>query len=158
MKTDAPSLPRRRLLRSALVVVVVGGIAFVDYRVSLAPFLRWRRTNARICSVVDGLAQRRPKNVTRKQWVWVVGNTHNALCNCLYLPGCIIDEERYYRFADELEEKNRGEITLSTIDWIWDEIEQMSRNGRSYSERYRPTTPDHFRDAGPMDFGDIKVP
>lgn len=145
------------LLRSTLIVVLLGGIVYTHYHFSLAPWLKFRRASERILHAVDGLAQRRPKDVTRKQWGWVVGWTHNGVCNCLYLPGCLRDKERYYRFADELEERSRGEIGLSTIDWIWDEFEAISKGGRSYSERFRPTTPEHFREAGPHDFG-IDVP
>lgn len=149
--------PRPPLLKSILVVVVLGGIVFANYQISTAPWLRWRRAYRRTLSLVDGLAQRRPNGVTRKQWAWVVGWTHDAVCNCLSIPSYITDEERYYRFVDELERAVRGEITMSTIDWIWDEFEGISKNGKSYSENWRPTTPKHFREADTDDFG-IDVP
>jgi hypothetical protein len=153
--TDSPDSPRRRpfRLRSALVVAVLACLLYADYRVSLAPALRWRRAHDQIRTMVDSLAQHRPQGVTKGQWVWVVGWTHNGVDNCFFSPSHIKDEERYYHFADELKRRIQSRVDLSTIDWIWDEFETISTGGRSYSDNWRPTTPEHFREAGPTDFG-----
>jgi hypothetical protein len=50
------------------------------------------------------------------------------------------------RFEGELKQRLSGLVTLETIDWIWDEIVRLSRNGRSYSDNYRPTRPERLKE------------
>jgi hypothetical protein len=47
-------------------------------------------------------------------------------------------EERFQHFADELEVRLRSPVDVETIDWIWDEIERLSNNGKRYSDDFRP--------------------
>ena len=48
------------------------------------------------------------------------------------------DRAELQRFADELEHRIHGPVDLKTIDWIWDEIERISKYGKKYSDDWRP--------------------
>jgi hypothetical protein len=58
--------------------------------------------------------------------------------------------DRLHNLADELEQRLEGHVDMSTIDWIWDEIEAVSVYGKNYSEDYRPTTPERLQAAKSM--------
>jgi len=49
--------------------------------------------------------------------------------------------EAYHRFADELEERLKGDVDMATIDWMWEEYVEIAVNGQRYSDDYRPTGP-----------------
>ncbi|NQT35957.1 MAG: hypothetical protein HQ581_00620, partial [Planctomycetes bacterium] len=90
---------------------------------------------------VERLSLRCPAGVPPAKWDDVVGRTHNAVCINLYLPGCVQDMPRYHRFADELEERLKGDVDMATIDWMWEEYVEIAVNGQRYSDDYRPTGP-----------------
>ena len=46
------------------------------------------------------------------------------------------------RFLSQLKEEVEGDVGIDTIDWMWDEIEQLSVHGGDYSEVRRPKRPD----------------
>jgi hypothetical protein len=73
------------------------------------------------------------------------------------MPSSINDDQRYFDFADELDRRLQGKVEMSTIDWIWDNFEEIGKNGRRYSEQYRPTTPERLRTAEQMP-AEIDVP
>lgn len=101
-----------------------------------------RRVVERIEDVVDELAERYPDGVPPKHWDNAVFWTWNAIGNCLAVPDFFFDEKdaqgQFVRFADELEQKAKGQVGPETIDWIWDEIVRLSRIGQSYSDKWRP--------------------
>ena len=77
----------------------------------------------------------------------MVGWTRTAFVNCLISPEYIVDEARFKRFVDEIELKSNNAIDVEVIDWIWDEIEAISKYGPRYSANWRPTNPERLRDA-----------
>ena len=103
---------------------------------------RHRRTVERIEDVLVSLEDRYPDGVPQKKWDNAVAWTWNAIGNCLAMSEYLTDgknsEQQFARFADELEQRAQGRVGPETIDWIWDEIERLSKNGKSYSERWRP--------------------
>jgi hypothetical protein len=91
------------------------------------------------------LAKKRPPTLTRKQWENIVAWTLNAHANCLILARNIPQAERN-QFLAELRERLRRPVELRDIDWIWDELVRLTSWGRSYSEMFRPTTPERLKE------------
>ena len=150
--------PRIRFhLRSVFVIVILGITLFFAYRISVAPYFRFRETNSRIQASVRELAKHRPEGVSKRQWSSVVGWTSTAVYSVFFMPSSINDDQRYFDFADELDRRLQGKVEMSTIDWIWDNFEEIGKHGRSYSEQYRPTTPERLRAAEQMP-AEIDVP
>jgi hypothetical protein len=50
------------------------------------------------------------------------------------------------RFERELNRRLKGPVDLQTIDWIWDEMARLTPNGKTYSDSYRPTTPERLKE------------
>jgi hypothetical protein len=47
----------------------------------------------------------------------------------------------------ELQDRLNRPVDLGTIDWIWDQFERLSPGyGPTYSQRYRPTSPERLRE------------
>jgi len=92
------------------------------------------------------LATKRPGEIPPGQWEYAIGWTLNLHSNCA--SNCrttaATDLEA---FALALEDKCAGNIDLSIIDWIWDEYERITPNGKYYSNLYRPTRSPNFVDA-----------
>jgi len=92
------------------------------------------------------LASKRPSEIPRAQWEYVVGWTLELHANCAsdFTQISLEDKEK---FARELEIRLNGEIDLATIDWIWDEYSRFARTGQTYSDKYRPTLPERLKEA-----------
>ena len=144
-------------LRSVPIIFLLGIALFVAYRLGVAPHFRFMKTRDRIQSSVCKLAQHRPEGVSKRQWSFVVDWTGVAVGNVFFTASSVNDDQQYYDFADELEQRLQGKVEMSTIDWIWDGFEEIGKDGRSYSERFRPTTPERLHDAEQMQPG-IDVP
>jgi hypothetical protein len=89
----------------------------------------------------QSLAKKRPPNITRNQWHHIVAWTLNAHANCFSVVRSIPQEERE-QFLKELRERLQSDVDLATIDWIWDELVRLTSYGQTYSERWRPTSPE----------------
>jgi hypothetical protein len=145
-ETLAERLPATRFrLRSLLVVAVFGVVLMAAYRFVLLPSLRFNETRDRIQMLVQELAQHQPTGVSIRQWSFVVGWTGTAVGNIFFVPSSVKDNQKYYDFADEFEQRLQGNVDMSTINWVWDQYEELSEIGRGYSERFRPTTPERLR-------------
>ncbi|MGA2061743.1 MAG: hypothetical protein ABSG67_14755 [Thermoguttaceae bacterium] len=146
---DLSNQPSQRLLtnRDLIITLIFISIVLCAFYFSWEPVIRFRHTYDKIGTAVENLANRRPKGVTVKQWETAISWTHNDIGNCLCQPDYIKDMKRFYNFADQLDEKIKDEVDLSTIDWIWDEISVISTIGQLYSDKYRPTTPERLKEA-----------
>src|SRR5687768_9832635 len=101
---------------------------------------------------LKSLADKRPPDVPPGQWEFMVGNTMNLHLNCGLSPANV-DREQMWPFLEELERRLQGPVTVATIDWIWDEYARITRGGRGYGERYRPTRSPDLQYAQPGCFG-----
>lgn len=84
------------------------------------------------------LESKRPLEIDPERWAYMVNWTHNLHCNCAAFPKYVV-EAWGERFADELERRLAGTITLADIDWIWDEYAANTTQGQRYSDEWRPT-------------------
>jgi hypothetical protein len=154
--TDKPPPPKRWIPLSLRFYIVINGavglIGVVSlWYVFLRPVQRHGQAYDRISNSVRSLAHRRPVDVSRNQWSYVIGWTMNGIGNC-----CSVDEylnpneqsrERFRTLPDRFEERLRGDVSLETVDWLWDELEIISKYGAHYSDSYRPTTTERLAEA-----------
>jgi hypothetical protein len=117
---------------------LVGGI--IIWFVFIEPIRLHSRFCQNVRTELESLAKRRPAELSKKQWQHVVGLTLNAHANCFVIQKDLPVEEME-RFEAGLRSRLKGTVDLAIIDWIWDEIVRLTRNGKSYSESYRPTSP-----------------
>lgn len=75
----------------------------------------------------------------------MVAWTLNAHSNCITFSPNIPQAERD-RFLANLQERLRGPVELTTIDWIWDELVRLTSYGKTYSDNWRPTLPERLRE------------
>jgi hypothetical protein len=139
------------LLAIAAVSIVALLSALVWFR-SYLPFREHREFVRTTRAQLEGLAKRRPPNLTRKQWNNVVGWTiqghGNTLGAAMPFPGRrSIPRKEMNDFEAELRRRLNGPVDLGTINWIWDEFERLVPEfGPEYSRNYRPTTPDKLKE------------
>jgi hypothetical protein len=135
------------------VIAVIAGVIFAIsgcYWCWLTFFIPIERNSAvvnRLRESLNRLASKRPENVTRKQWEFMIGWTQNGIGNCFGVYQSVKDPIRFAGMPDELEWRIDHDPGVSVIDWIWDEMEANSTYGPSYSESWRPTRPDRLEDA-----------
>ncbi len=133
--SDIP--PIRFGLRSLFVAVAVVACILGLYAAFVKPSIEHGRLIRRFGVCIERLIHKRPANLSNDQWCFIISWTYYAKGNCLRNQDDITDEPRFRRFVDELERKVEGEVSIETIDWIWDEIEAVSMYGTLYSEKYR---------------------
>jgi len=113
----------------------------------IEPGERHRRTYVQINEAVSSLADKRPPDVSKRQWSFVIGWTMNAVSNCCAVKEFIVDSDRFHQFARELDREVERDVDMATIDWIWDQFEQFSKYGKTYSANWRPTTPERLKES-----------
>jgi hypothetical protein len=148
-----------------MVLVVYAAIALVCilcfWYVDIRPMQNHSRSYNRISASVQSLVYRRPADVSRNQWSYIIGWTMNGIGNCCSVDQFLnADDESHERFRtlpDRFEERLRGEVSLKTVDWLWDELEVISKYGKRYSAQWRPTRPDRLAEADRVSTG-VVVP
>jgi hypothetical protein len=151
----------RRAYLSALfwlfLVLLLGWAVYPKWRDIIAPALAHTRWYDHVRASLASLRLRRSPDVSQKQWQYVVGWTLNAHANCCAIREAV-DLDAREEFSKQLDQKLAGTVDMGTIDWIWDELEKISRLGSHYSERFRPTIPRNLRDAEFWSWPDLEVP
>jgi hypothetical protein len=98
------------------------------------------------------LASKRPDDVPRGQWEFLIGWTVNLHANC-GADYTQVNEGEREAFAEELEKKLKGHVDMSTIDWMWDTYETLTKSGKLYSDKHRPTKSEDLKYAEAGCFG-----
>ena len=137
-------LRTRISVRRSMLVVAVIALGLGVFEAVLGPFQDHRRWYDRVQADLESLKQKRPRDIERAQWAYVIGWTLNAHGNCGGHPN-FVDSDMAELFADELENKLRGEVGMDTIDWIWDEYMRFSKV-KSY-DQFRPTSPERLKES-----------
>jgi hypothetical protein len=162
--TEPIALEGRRLsiLRPLPVVwlLVIGIMLAVLgrwYYIWLRPHQVHSAAYQRLRDAVESLANRRPANVTRNEWSYVIGWTLNGIANCCSIPEYLnADRESHDRFLalpERFERKIGSGVGLDAIDWLWDKLEAISKYGERYSANYRPTEPERLAEADHVSIG-----
>jgi hypothetical protein len=137
-----------RVQRSLLLVFAVGvAVPCVSFQAwAIIPTIGHKEFCDATRAELKTLAEKRPPDVTPRQWDEVVFWTLNLHANCIMSNMRMPRAERA-KFLAELRERLSGPVDLKTIDWIWDEVVRLSPGcGKTYSERHRPTTPERLRE------------
>jgi hypothetical protein len=61
--------------------------------------------------------------------------------------------DRFLTLPDRFEKRLAGEVGMESIDWLWDELEVISKHGPRYCAHYRPTTPERLAEADHVKIG-----
>lgn len=101
------------------------------------PFESHRPWYDRIREDITALAHKRPRELSKGQWQFIVGRTLQLHANCGSTWHNVEPEWRE-EFATEFERRLAGPITLADIDWLWDEYARHTKCGQTYSDRFRP--------------------
>lgn len=115
---------------------------YVGWEMVIAHF--HRQFCGRVRVELESLADKRPSNVSRKQWDEVVSWTLNAESNTVsshrWIPWAEME-----RFEAELKQRLEAPtVEMATIDWIWDEFARLAPSGQWYSDNFRPTLPERL--------------
>ena len=112
-----------------MIALLLGAFVWLDRKFGEPS----RRSDA-ILRTIDSLAAKRPQALSKGQWSLAVGSTHNLHCNSLLSQEGELDEIR--RFQTELEDRVQGEVSMETINWIWDQYAELTEHGKRY-QAYR---------------------
>ena len=134
----------------AVAVCLGAGLAFWCF--ALGPMYSHQKWSKRVRADIYSLADKRPPEINRGQWEFAIGWTINLHANCA-TSYTWVDRREMEPFADELERRIRGPVDMSTIEWIWDEYVRITRHGREYSDRYRPSRSEGWQRATEGWFG-----
>ena len=100
---------------------------------------RWREHNAltqRVVHRITTMKSRKPTGVPGAQWSQAVDWTANLIAQVYFSP-IESDPDSLRQLAESLDERARGQVDLSTLQWIWDECEKAPRDGAEYAIRFR---------------------
>jgi hypothetical protein len=128
---------RGRWIGVVAALLLVGGVLafwFLVYK----PFHEHRRWYNQVRVDLYALADKRPADVPPGQWEFMVGWTLHLHSNW-GASHTWVDRDQMWPFLEELERRLQGPVSIGTIDWIWDEYARITKGGREYGERYRPT-------------------
>lgn len=142
---------RRRVVFLAIGLVVFTGALGLWFRY-IEPIWDHSRWYGRVRENINALTHKRPPEVNKGQWEFAVGWTINLHANCGSIWSAV---EPGWRdgFTVELERRMAGPITLTDIEWIWDEYARHTTYGQTYSDKWRPTKAEEFRYAQEGCFG-----
>jgi hypothetical protein len=132
---------KAKLIGCALVFagVVIGCAALWDR--GPGPMIEQHRWAARVEAKLWELRSKRPPNIARGSWAFLVGWTINLSANCSAVRREGVTSRDNEQFLQELERKLEEGPEFETIDWIWDEYIRLTKGGQHY-DRYRPTRPE----------------
>jgi hypothetical protein len=140
-----------RCLAIAAVLVLTAAAA-TFWVLALGPIREHRHWYDRVRADLYLLADKRPAEVPASQWEFMVGWTINLHSNSAAARQWV-DRGEIWPFVEELERRLQGPVTVATIDWIWDEYARITKGGRLYGERYRPTQSSDLQHAQPGFWG-----
>ena len=133
-------------------VLALSAAATAFWFLALGPIHEHLQWYGRVRADLVALADKRPTDVSPGQWEFMVGWTINLHANSAAAKEWV-DRGETWPFIEELERRLKGPVTVATIDWIWDEYARITKGGRLYGERYRPTLSSDLQHAQPGFWG-----
>ncbi len=130
-----------RICLAASAVMLIPVVAHLLLYVSAASNRELNLWNEKLVQKLEQSKANPPEGMSQDEWENIVGWTQVAIPNCLYHPDYIVDWERYDAFRKRFLTTPSGKIDIETIEWTWEELSSISKNGRQYSERFRPIPP-----------------
>lgn len=133
-------------IRAVRWIVVLSCLAVLGFilKTGFDHYAKWipfGRLSERLKRCSERLQVTRPQGISADIWVHAAIQTDHAWCNVCYSPD-YVDVTAMNRFVDGLEHKlNSDPATVTTLYWIWDDLERIEptgRSGRGYVERFKP--------------------
>lgn len=119
---------RRRHLWFGLLIVAVPVVVALWFRQATEPY----REAEKIHVLIMTLTNRRPENVTAKQWQSAVEWTNNLHCNGLVWDFKNGPAIRALRLS--FERKLESPVTMEAITWLWDQYAMLCPLGARYQQ------------------------
>ncbi len=119
------------------VLVIVASALLAFWALVLEPNIPDLEWDNSVLTGIRELRENRPPDVPQGQWNFMVDWTLNLHANCGAYQWA--NRKQRWQFLEEFERRLHGPVDPATIDWIWDEYVRHAKNGKSYSDRYRPT-------------------
>ena len=108
-----------------------------------APFLHfvtgWRKhvsLSTQVREKIQSLKPKRPPDVPADQWDRAVDWTSNLIAQVYFAPNKG-DPDSLQRLCESLDGKIKGQVNLTTLQWVWEECEKAPRSGAEYAIRFR---------------------
>jgi hypothetical protein len=108
-----------------------------------APYFRfvtgWRKhvsLSTQVQDAIESLKARQPPDVPVAQWDRAVDWTTNLIGQVYFAPNKG-DPDSLQRLCKSLDGKIKGQVSLTTLQWVWEECEKAPRSGAEYAIRFR---------------------
>jgi hypothetical protein len=132
-------------LRSLFATITLLALYFAGYGYLERAIFQPRRQSDAIERRIRSLANRRPNDMSPRQWESAVAWTVNLHVNSLIMFQA--DGEQIRKLDRRLVKKLAGDVNLDTIHWIWDEYAEICSGGASY-QRFRAQMEDEITRGG----------
>jgi len=103
------------------------------------------RETQKLHELIQSLANRRPDQLTQRQWQTAVDWTNNLNGNSLVWE--FKDGPAIRTLRQQLETKLEGEVNMDTIIWIWDRYAELCPAGARY-QKWRKVMLDEIDNGG----------
>lgn len=131
---------RRFLLVAAMASI--GLVILVPLGAGIRDHLEYRQDRRETASLLGSLKSMVPDGVNERQWTaatdWAITAYHNVCFSESHVP-----LKASLQFSQDLKEKLKDEIDLSTIEWIWNRLAETSPHGHKYISKFSPAFRQH---------------
>ena len=129
---------RARLLWTILLLLpLICCVGFITPVVLyVARYWEFQRVHQQTTDKIRSLAGRCPTDVSPAQWQRAVDWTANLICQVYFVPAAS-DPDSLKELRDALDDKMRGPVDLTTLQWVWEHCEKAPRSNAEYAIRFR---------------------
>lgn len=132
-------------MRSLFIILGVLAVLFAGYGWFYRKFEEPLRHSDAVKRHLESLVNRRPHDMSPRQWESAVAWTLNLHGNSLIMFQA--DGPTISKFEQRLAERLNGDVNMETIHWIWDEYAKICPGGESY-QRFRSQMIDEIESGG----------
>jgi hypothetical protein len=135
--TERRGLRTKRFRVFLWVLFFAIGVAFVTPVVrSVAQVQAFFRVHRQVKEKIQSLAVRCPPDVPSAQWQRAVDWTSNLISQEYFEPSGK-DRDSLRELNDGLADKIKGNVDLTTLQWVWEQCEKKPRPSAEYAIRFR---------------------
>jgi len=109
----------------------------------VAPFFHfvtgWQKhgsLSTQVREKIQSLKSKRPPDVPADQWDRAVDWTTNLIAQVYFAPDKG-DPDSLQHMCESLDQKIKGPVGLTTLQWVWEQCEKAPRRGAEYAIRFR---------------------
>lgn len=127
---------RTWLLLIILLLVSFGHLILLPWFLHVQKWRRFTRLLTLIRTSINAFRARRPADVPEAQWEEAVSWTANVVVQDFFTP----NDTEYpglVRLSSGLEERLKGPVDLTTLQWVWDQCAEACGGPQSFGIRFR---------------------